>query len=716
MIQEKEPDKKNGLVNKLKSSLAELNSKSRDIDGIPKGIVGDKGNRGIKIRTRILLGFAIPIILMALFGLISYKKSSNAFIENYEKSSTDTLNAVRDYLALAMTTVSEKSAELVNSSSVSDYYDSKKELSVSEKNKRYNAVKEDMLLAKSASTYISAVHILGEKGKGYSTVTNPPQDFYEAFLKSEKGLQLIESTNRYQWVGSHTAIDEKLQNKHLPYAVSITRKMSGNDGFVIVDISSDFIRESLESIDFGAGSIVGFITSDASETLVGSQEENIFANLAYYQKSMDNKDESGYSYEKYNKKNYLFIYSRIDNSGTCVSALIPKSTILKQASEIRLMSILLTIAACIISIVTGTMIAGSIGNAITNVVNSISKVAKGDLTVSFATKRNDEFKYLSDSMEYMMDSIRRLIGEMAGIGLEFAGSSEIVSRTSSDILESTKATTQAIAEIEQGAVQQAEDTEGCLYGMAELGEKINQVYKNTGEIEQIADSTKATVNEGIIIIDDLNDKSKATSNITQSVISEINDLNIQSKSIGDFVNTINEIAEQTNLLSLNASIEAARAGETGLGFAVVAQEIRKLADQSLNAAGQIRGIVSNIQSKTLTTAKTAKEAENIVELQTISLNKTTELFNNINSQVGNLVENLNSITIDIRSIEEAKEVSIGTMGDISAVSQETATATEEVTATANNQIDAVDRLSKSAIRLAGEAKRLEQAIQRFRIK
>ena len=716
-VRKKKQDRKNNISNRFKIFFEGIsisdNSKQEKARNNSRN--WDNGDKRLKIRTKILLGFAIPIILMAIFGLVSYQKSSKAFIENYEKSSTDTLNAVRDYLELGMTFVSDKSAELINSSSMEDYYNSKGELSVSESNKRYNSVREDMLLAKSANTFLSAVHVFGEGGKGYSSVTNAPQDIYEAFLNSEEGKLIMASTTRYKWVGKHTVLDDKLMNKQPPYAVSIVRKMASNNGFVILDISSDFIVDSLEAIDLGSGSIVGFISGDASETLVGIDEENVFTNLPYYQETIIAGEDSGYSYEMYDNNEYLFLYSKVGDTGAYVSALVPKSTILKQASEIRLLSVLFTTIACIIAIAIGTMIAGNVGNAITNVVKSIARAARGDLTVSFATKRKDEFQYLADSLEHMMENMRKLIGEVAEIGLEFANSSEMVSRASEEILESTRGTSQAIAEIERGAVQQAEDTEGCLSDMANLSNKINQVYGNTSEIEQIADDTKNIVNEGILIVDDLNMKSKATSDITQDVISEINGLEMQSRHIGDFVNTINEIAAQTNLLSLNASIEAARAGEAGRGFAVVAEEIRKLADQTVDAAGQIHKIVTAIQTKTQETVNTTKEAENIVQLQTASLGKAVELFNNINSQVGNLVGNLNNITTGIKGIEEAKEESMDAIQDIAAVSQETATAAEEVSATADNQTDAVDQLSQSAVRLAEEAKRLEKAIQRFRI-
>lgn len=697
----------------LKKRVYERRQSMRIGEGIVNNIV--MGSRKLGIRTKIILGFVIPIILLAVFGIISYKKSSGGFIENYEKSSTDTLNAVRDYISLGMSTVFDKSSELINSNSLDEYYNAKGELSISEKTKRYNAVKEDMILAKSVNSFISEVHVVSEGGKGYSSVTNAPQDIYEIFLNSEECKRINEMNARHLWVGKHTALDNSLNNKQSPYAISIIRKMTNNKGYVILDISSEFIKKILESIDLGTGSIKGFISNDGIETVVGSETEKVFSDLSYYQEIKMSGADNGFFYEQYNNKEYMFLYSKIGETGAYVSALIPKSTILKQASEIRILSILFTTIACIIAVGIGTIIAGSVGNAITKVVSTISKAAQGDLTVSFGIKRKDEFQLLVDSLENMMENIRRLIGEVAEIGLEFANSSDFVSKTSTDILASTKDASQAIDEIEKGAVSQAEDTEGCLHSMANLSKKINQVYENTGEIELIADNTKQTVSEGILIIDDLNAKSKATNNITQMVISEINELKTQSQTISNFVKTINEIAEQTNLLSLNASIEAARAGDAGRGFAIVAEEIRKLADQTVRAAGQIHSIVAAIQSKTQDTVNTAKEAESIVELQTASLDKTIELFNNINTQVVNLVGNLDSITLGIKGIEEAKEESMGALEDITAVSQEIATATEEVTATANNQIDAVEELSKSAIHLAEEAKRLENAINKFRI-
>lgn len=169
------------------------------------------------------------------------------------------------------------------------------------------------------------------------------------------------------------------------------------------------------------------------------------------------------------------------------------------------------------------------------------------------------------------------------------------------------------------------------------------------------------------------------------------------------------------MLSLNASIEAARAGEAGKGIAVVAVEIRKLAVQSVDAAKKIQNIVLEIQTNITHTVNITENAKNIVDSQTEALSKTVEVFNEINQHVTNLASNLNHITDGVKNIENAKKDTLLAVESISAISEESAAATEEVAATALNQIDVVAKLNLSAIELENDANKLEESIKMFRI-
>jgi methyl-accepting chemotaxis protein len=676
----------------------------------------------LNIRVKLFIGLLIPVILLGIYGLKSYQMSEKAIIHNYEISSAGTLNAVSDYLGFGLNIIEEKTQEFISKPDIRVYYNKKDGAgdTLSTINQQY-AIQSDISLAKETNSFISGIHLFGGYGKGISTVVPLSDSLYTSFMESPEAKYLEDKNIKYVWVGSHTGLDKELVDGDLKYstedyAMSIITKMNSNNGYVVIDISKKQVLDMFAKYELGEGSIIGLVNSDGREVLTGTEGDMIFADLPSYSDKVNSEELSGYSYETYNDKEYLFLYCKVAEANVTVCALIPKSTILNQVDDIKKLNVAFVTAACIFAILMVIFIAGGVSKAISSLMKSISQASKGDLTIKFFTKSNDEFLVLSNGISNMMNSMRKLIGEVQEVGTKVSSSAGGMSDTSEELLIAAKGISQTIDDIEKGIVQQASDTEQCLIQMAGLSEQINHVYNNTNEIEMIADNTKIIAGEGIVIVNELNEKSKATADITHNVISKIQEFEIQSKNIAGFVSIINEIASQTNLLSLNASIEAARAGDAGRGFAVVADEIRKLADQSVQAANQIQNIVKEIAAKTMDTIDTAKQAESIVESQTVSLNKTVQVFDFINDHVNDLANNLNNISNGIKQIETAKDDTMDAIQDISAVSQETAAASEEVSATAINQIDSVERLRNAALELANNAKILEESIKIFKIK
>jgi methyl-accepting chemotaxis protein len=583
-----------------------------------------------------------------------------------------------------------------------------------------STIQSSIALAKETNSFISGIHLFGATGKGISTAAPLSDSLYTAFMEAPEAKYFEDKTVQYVWVGSHNGLDQKLvdgDNKYNTdnYAISIIKKMTTNKGFVVIDISKQQVLDMFAKYDLGKGSIVGLINNDGREVLTSTTEETIFSNLKHFDKVGASVETSGSYYETYNDKEYLFLYCKLTDANVTLCALIPKATILNQVDDLKKLNITFVTVAIIFAVFMIIFIAGGVSIAISSLMKSISQASKGDLTTKFFTKSNDEFLVLSDGIANMMGNMRKLIGEVQEVGTKVSSSADGMSDTSEELLVAAKGISQTIDDIERGVVQQASDTEQCLVQMAGLSEQINHVYNNTNEIEMIADNTKLIAGEGIVIVNELNEKSKATADITHNVISKIQEFEIQSKNIAGFVSTINDIASQTNLLSLNASIEAARAGDAGRGFAVVADEIRKLADQSVQAANQIQNIVKEINTKTKDTIDTAKQAEGIVASQTVSLNKTIQVFDFINDHVNDLANNLNNISSGIKKIEATKDSTMDAIQDISAVSEETAAASEEMSATALNQIDSVERMRFAALELANNAKILEDSIKIFKI-
>jgi len=673
------------------------------------------------IGVKLLTGFLIPVVLLGLYGVVSYKKSKEAIIANYENSTLDTLNAVSEYISHALSSIEHKSIEFYFDSNINEYFSKISLKSEYEIHKMKDPIKEEITVAQGSNSFIEHIHLFGETGDVITTLTSTVKaDIYENFLNSETRKKFIESKTKARWFDEHKSLDEDLSASGVTYntgnyALSFIREMAGSSGFIVIDISLGRIKEMLSKYETGEGSILGLVTKDGREILYGTDSTHLFTGLEEYKKASGNEEESGKTYVDLDGEKFLFIYSKIDGLDATVCSLIPESTVLKKVDEIKTLNLVFVTIAVILALITVTLITGNITKAINSLRKSIVKASGGDLTVSFQTNRKDEFLILANGISGMMSSMRKLIGEALNVSGRVSIQAGKLSGTSQELLDATKEISRTIDDIGQGIVQQAGDAENCFHKMSDLSEQINSVYKGTTEIEKIALNTTKITNEGMLNVKELQLKAKDTTDITQSIIVKIQDFETQSKNIGSLVNIIDEIASQTNLLSLNASIEAARAGIAGRGFAVVAEEIRKLADQSMDAVKHIKKIVTDIQLRTIDTVITARQAGEIIDSQTEALRKTVNAFENINDHVKELAENLLDISNGIKNIEAAKEIALDSIQSISAVSEETAAAAEEVNATVLHQIDSVERLRKAAYELDQEAKKLEEAISIFKI-
>ena len=668
------------------------------------------------IKVKLIGSFFIPVLFIILLGMLCYNKALEGIVSHYEAAVKDSIKATSGYFDLGF-----KSIEgTVTGLAVDDNLTDPNEYGA------YKGVQKSIIAKLAADELISNIHVFSIDGVGVSTEAGViKKDVFQEFSQSEDGAYLKENSTDMVWVGKHPDIDEIFKTKEDKYALSVIKKVTSSSGFsgqggkavgyIVADVTMESITNVLKNFNWSEGSISGFVTSDGREIVSIDSRENVFLTQDFYEDTMNNDEKTGAKYVTYKNGEYLYIYSKIDSVDAWVCGLIPKSAIIKQASDIKSLTVILVVVACIVAIVIGTIMASGIDKTIKAMVKTLSKAAAGDLTASITVKRKDEFKVLADTVNYMIQNMKLLIQEVSTVSNTVAASTNDVADTSSNLSTSTKEITEAINEIEKGITKQAKDTGGCLNQMSSLSEKINIVYENTEEIHKIGIGTKSITREGLGMMDELRQKSNETTNITQAVIKNIETLNNESATIENIIATINDIAAQTNLLSLNASIEAARAGEYGKGFAVVADEIRKLADQSLKASGHIKDIVEQIQNRTGETVFTARKAEEIVKSQSLALLKTVDFFHNINERVETLTNTLGSITSEVSDIEKAKNDTLEAMESISSVVEETAAVTEQINGNAVNQIQAVKMLSDAVEGLKRDISILDDSVQIFMI-
>lgn len=676
---------------------------------------------GLSIKMKLIGAFIIPVILILILGIVSYTTASSAITKSFVETSESTMQMTADYCDLVLSDVQMEAENLANNKVIQDYYSGAYADNPINENQQHNSMYNTLSSTALDNDAISRITVVGSYGKPIYSKELQTSDvnMYEKIKASAEG-KLIDK-ERAAWLSSREFVDTIIKDE---YAVSFGRQLLNNSkkpvGYIFYDIDYNFVSDTLKKVDLGSKSIAALIAPDGGEIIYradGSSEQDtgaIIGQQEFYKNAVESGEGKGSSYVKFDGKKHLFIYNQT-STGFTICALIPESEIIAQAESIKMISAVMIILTIIIAALIGWLLSANIDHAIKHIMSKLELAASGDLTISVDVKGKDEFSVLAGSTNDMINNVKGLIKKTKTVSDKVEDSVQVVTESAKDLLGGTREITSAIEEIEKGVVQQAEDSEECLRLMDNLSDKINIVSENSVKIARIAEDTTNIVGEGIESINELKTNAKTNVDITYNVIDEILKLKESSKSIENILGAINEIAEQTTLLSLNASIEAARAGEAGRGFAVVAGEIRKLAEQSVKSADEIRKIVADINDKTNDTVNIARKAEDIVDVQDKSLKRAEEVFGHIQSQFGELISNLDEITNGVDTIAEAKVHTIDSIQSISAVSQQTAAASEEVTETASKQLERVEQLNMAAENLNNNSSDLNNAIDLFKI-
>lgn len=673
-----------------------------------------------KIRFKLIGAFIVPVGLIIFLGIISYSKASTGIIKNYESASETTLNMLSQYYNLGLDSLYVKATQVNANEKIKNFYSGIYVDETTNETITYDEVQSLVRSIAISDKMLNSVFVIAKNVEGVSSYKVLPEDTYQEFLKSEEGQKLPNLGLVNYWAGRHKYLDRVVSIDDEHYCMSLYKNLYDKNynviGYIILDVKMDFVKEALNKLNLGENTITALVTDDGREILDKPLDDDFsFSSQEYYKLSKSSDDLSGYSYETYNGRQYLYLYSKVTSGNAMICSLIPKDMIIKQAEGVKTVTFVVVIVACVIAIMIGSIISSGISKTIHNINTGLSKAATGDLTANIKTNRKDEFLALCTSINNMIAAMKSLITKMTGVSGNVASSSVEVSTNSGLFLDAVKQINNSINIIDQGLSQQASDSEVCLNQMEGLSNQIDMLTEKTSAMNDIAHLTRGVVNSGIGIVDDLNQKSKDTANVTQSVIADIQRLESESSTISNIVATINNISKQTNLLSLNASIEAARAGDAGTGFAVVAAEIRKLAVQSAASANQIGIIIKSIEAQTEKTVLTAQKAESIVSTQENALQKTIEIFSDINVQVGNLLESINTILDGIGKIEVTKKGTLCAIESISAASQQVTDTSGELKLTADNQLSTVQLLNKAAERLKADAKNLEDTVHIFKM-
>ena len=392
---------------------------------------------------------------------------------------------------------------------------------------------------------------------------------------------------------------------------------------------------------------------------------------------------------------------------------IPVIEAYKSVFNSVIISLIIIILSFIFSILVGIYLAKKITQPIITLRDATRLISKGDLNAKISVTSKDEIGELAENFNQMVASLSSIIINTKNAIKIILEQSMYLKTSSNQSSDTSQAVATAMYQISQGTTEQTQETEKTSNQMTILANKINSLVSKANEVENITVSAKSL---GIKSKDSINlliNKANETGEITKKVTENIHDLNISMEEILKITDVITGITEQTNLLALNAAIEAARAGEAGKGFAVVADEVTRLANQSKESARMITNIIKDILTKTKVTAQTSEQAHVIVEKQMDAVSSVRVSHDEIIIALDGITKRILDIITAIKEIDSLKNQTINSIMVISSVSEETAAATQEVLASTEEQTAISEQVKTLAVKLHNLAENLVELTNSF---
>ncbi|NEN81920.1 methyl-accepting chemotaxis protein [Paenibacillus elgii] len=376
--------------------------------------------------------------------------------------------------------------------------------------------------------------------------------------------------------------------------------------------------------------------------------------------------------------------------------------------------VVVTLLAVLLCSLIGYGIASMITRPIRHIQQLMAQAQDGDLTVSGTYRSRDEIGLLTNDFNGMIAGLRALIVKISMEAQNLSASSEQLLASSEQSTQSTNQVVHAIQEIAGGADQQYQSTTESVRAMEEMATGINRIAEFSSNVSTMSVEASKEAAEGNKSIQNAVSQMDLIRTSVSESAQMVNQLGIRSQEIGQIVDVITDISAQTNLLALNAAIEAARAGEHGRGFAVVADEVRKLAEQSRQSAEQISGIIKQIQSETKTAVVAMDKGNREVENGTVVMKEAGEAFRNILVAVQEVANQMQEVSAASEEMSAGTEQITASLHQMKSISEAAFSRTESVAAASEEQLATMEEISDAVNALTKMAQEMHDITLRFK--
>lgn len=507
--------------------------------------------------------------------------------------------------------------------------------------------------------------------------------------------------------------------------LSIMKPIKVNDepaGFVAIDLFLDKLPDIMESYTLGKGGYSFLLSEDGTilyhpnpDLILDEQLQSMSGDLGEIGEKMV-KGEKGLSLNLVNNHEEYIGYSPVPTTNWSVATAVPQKEALKNLNSFSLTMLLLFGVGCIILMVLVFILLKHLLKALPEISKRMKLLADGDLSQEIlTTKANDEVGQLVVSTNQMNVKLRELLQRISTVSETVSSQSEELTQSANEVKFGSEQISSTMEELSMGSDSQANQTSELSSTMSSFTDKVQNADERGENMKHSSQQVLELTNKGSNLMAMSSGEMVKINQVFRETVEKVGGLNTHSQKISKLVLIIREIAEQTNLLALNAAIEAARAGEHGRGFAVVADEVRNLAEQVADSVTDITEIVQDIQIETGNVTQSLTEGYKEVENGTKQIDMTEQTFTEIQNAVQLMVDDIQGISEILMDITKNAEEMNGNIQNMAAFSEETAAGVEEVSATSQQTTSSMEEVASSSNELAKSAEELNELIHQFRM-
>lgn len=506
--------------------------------------------------------------------------------------------------------------------------------------------------------------------------------------------------------------------------ISVTQAIrSGNQvvGVVGIDLALDEIQQITKGIKVGKTGTAFLLNREGGyvyhETM--GLEHNIFKIQNGVFAAPGKEFLSGkpvFQEFTFNGVKKIYASTPVGKTGWALVGATPQSELFEAVVNMGMLSAVCSIVGLLLLIIVIFFIARSIANPIKEMAGVAQQVSEGNLTVQFrSTKTKDEIGILSDSFLNMINGLRTLVRQTNQSAEQLAASSEELTASAQQSAEAAGNVASSIQQVAIGSEKQVSAVNETSAVVQEISATLEEVAATANEMAAMAEKTTKATKDGQISVDRAVTQMSTVGKEAQGAQKAAEELKAGSQQIGEIVGLISSIAGQTNLLALNAAIEAARAGEAGRGFAVVAEEVRKLAEQSEDAARRITALIGKNNENIGQVVGTIDTAISAVGQGVELVNVAGGNFSEIGDLVSQVAKQVAVISKALQETAAGSQRIVTSIKEVENLSRDAAAESQNVSAATEEQSASMEEIASSSHALSTLSQELQNTVAKFRI-